>query len=268
MQIFLKEFHKSKKIFLISALIIIPFIIIYLSLYPLYLNYIDYFKELLSNVPPKIRLFFNIDLNSIETITAYYTFVFKLLSSIVSITTIWVGIRVLATDKSGDCFSFYFKKPLSRKKILLIKIAANLVWLLICFTAFHIISFLMILILNRHELTILLLLQINSSLILIALVFYFIGLVIGAYLKTDYYSFWISLLTIFIFTVISIIDQSFNIWLLEYLNPLSYFQISDILETGTYQYRFLVATTFLLFFLYQYVTALYENEEIGGNNFD
>lgn len=268
MNLFYKELNKSRHIYLTSALIIFPFIILYLSLYPLFYKHNLYFYNIAILLPDKIRIYFNIDLNTFSNFTTYYTFVFKLLSMLVTITTIFSGLRVFGCDYDDNINYLYALKPISKRKIIYIKIAANLVWLVLCFISFHLITTLLFLILRHNELSFLLLLQINSSLVLIGLVFLFLGMVIGFYLRSSKHAFFIALLTTFIFFVISIIDQTFDIYLLEYLNPLSYFQISDILEKGSYQYRFLFITIFLVFFLYHYISALYENDEMGGNNFD
>lgn len=268
MSLFFEEIKKSRVIYITAIIISAIFIIIYLSFYPLYVKNIDTIYQIVYQMLPELRDYFNISLIGLETVTNYYSFVFKFVSIFIAVISLWGGIRVLSLDKEEEKTTFYFIKPISRDKILLIKLGANLLWLTSGFLVYHAISFLMMIYLNRHDLSGLILLQINSSLYFIATIFSLIGVVIGAYLKSSRYALPISILTVFIFTVISIINHSFTIYFLEYLNPLSYFKITDILETGQYQYHFIVITVFLLFFLYQYVNALYTHEEIGGDSLD
>lgn len=262
------ELTKNRKVFLISTLVVSLVISISLLFYPLYNHYATSINNTLNLLPPKTLEGLGISLSGKGDILSYYTFFFPLYSFLLAIAASIIGLNVLSASKEEHQNDFYFRKPIKRKRILRIKILANLAWLILSFLIYVLISLILILILKRDSISIRLLLEIDLSLLLLELVFYFIGLLIGSFLRSPRRNIIIAMIIAISFKLISVFVSSFNLTILEYINPFSYFTVYDIIDAGKFQYRFLVITTFLVFFLYQFVGGIYENEEIGGDSLD
>lgn len=261
------EFVRSRRPYIISSIVLSAIIILSFSLYPLYYSNLDYFKALFDKFPPTTLSFLGIAYDY-GNILSYYTFIFTFLAIICAFRALLVGMRIFSIDNLEQRARFYYVKPIERKRVFLYKVIGNLAWLVISFVWYHLLSFILILIFKRNSISNLTILQINTSLLLLEIVFFFIGLIVGSFLKKEHRLWVFALVIVIIFKCISFIDSSLKIVILRYINPFSYFTVSEIIEAGKYQYRFLIVTVVIVFFLYQFCSGIYENEEIGGDSFD
>lgn len=266
--LYLFELKKTKKGCIIFTSIIIFVLIVTMALYPLYTKNESYFLNLFSKMSPSTLQRLGIDLSNCFEPLSYYSLLFSFISIFGALFAAYLGVASMSIDRLNNANEFYFIKPIKRKKIIHYKILANISILFISTIIYNLISFIMILIVKSTSISYLKLFQINSSLFLLELVFLFIGMLVGLLLKNNKTFLIPSIVIVIIFELLNFIEDSFDLVILKYINPFSYFTVTDIITTGKYQYSFLVASTFIVFFLFSFVLGIYESEEIGGDSLE
>lgn len=254
---------KRKAIFYTLLILILSSLLI--GLYPLYMDHQSYFTSLYDKMSPKMLANLGINKDVAFKTLGYYSILFNIISIIFAIMACSLGIQIIYKNRLNNEELFYFTKPMPRKKIFIYKLSASIFVLAISFILYQILTMSLLLIVKEDNFSMLKLIQINTSELLLSLVFLTVGMVVGGFLRHAKTITIPSLITVMVFLIINIFEKSFELTIIKYLNPFSYFTVSDIIATGKYQYRFLVATVFIVFFALSFSLAIYENEELGGN---
>ena len=171
----------------------------------------------------------------------------------------FLGFFEIQRDKKDDADRFYYKKPINKDMIIKQKIFAGLILLLSSVLIYHLCASLIIVII-KEKYYFKMMFFIDSSIFLLELVFFLFGILIGLFVNKKRSFIAPSIVTIFIFEFINILSRAFNLTVLKYINPFSYFNVLDIVKTQKYQYRFIVITTFLVIFLYNFIVGLYNSD--------
>ena len=250
----IKRIMKKNLIGYISIVLVSIFCILLYNIVDKNANSIS---ESLINAPNEVLQIFDIDRQTFTTLNGYYAFIFKILSVITSIYAINLGIETAMYDKKNNIRDFLYAKPIKRSHIIGIRIIGASIYML-SLTLIVFITSIILFTIFRFDYNLLKIFQIDFSLFLLMLVFYSLGLVIGGFKNGKFPNILVSLITGLIFLIIHIIDSLLNINFLWYINPLSYFELSQIINDG-YQYNTLIITMFILVFLMSFGIAIYEN---------
>lgn len=260
MKILFNEISRIFKSHYIGLIIMLVFTIILASLYNvIYLNK-EAIQNSLSSVDQNVLNIFDINKDSFVNVDGYYIFSIKILEFVFSFYAAILGTKVASYDKARNTKDYLYTKPLKRERIMKNRIIASTIILFIMTLLVLIISLIIFSIFNKHyELYILLLSTL--SLFIISLIFLGIGLIVGGLSNKASILKSISILLIFI--IIHIVDIYFNLKILYYLNPFSFFNTNVILSGKNYPYSALLLSLFYLVFTISFGINIYNsnNEE-------
>lgn len=190
----------------------------------------------------------------------FYAILVNFILIIAALFANFLGFFGILRDKKDDADNFYFKKPINKGSIIKQKTLACIILLLASTIIYHIIASVFVIII-KEKYNFKIMFYIDSSIFLMELVFLLFGILIGLLINKKRSFIAPSIITIFIFEFINILSQAFNIVFLKYINPFSYFNVLDIVKTQKYQYRFIVITTFLVLFLYNFIIGIYNSDD-------
>lgn len=255
-----------RRYLLIALLWAIPLFIVLslaLSLYPIINNNSLEINSFLSRYNNETLVFLNINDDTFSSILGFYTYLFPIFTLLGAFGASHLGLKVMLDDRLNNIQIFLLTKPLTRKEILNNKKLAAITLLVIENIIFNIISLLLITLLKGDsEINLLYLFEINTSLLLLQITFMFITMMISSFFKRPKSLLTKSLIIILLFFILSLIEHTYPNIILSYINPFSYFKVSDILTQGTYQYRFIVASLVIVFYSNTFSLSNYENEDI------
>ncbi len=263
MRIYFEELKKVRFQTILWTLILSFILVIFLSMYPSYYENKDSVTSALNSFPDSFLKALGISLETIFTPLGFYAFLFEYIMILGAIQSALMGVKIIANDKIFQTQEFLFTRPIKRHKILTSKIMACVTSLIITNVIFHILSIVLISFINTEDsINLLQLFEINSSLLLLQITFLAISMVFAAFIKKPKTTMSISLIVVFGFYLLSLVEELFDLILLRYINPFSYFKISDIVIDGSYKASFIVATVFIIIFCLNFTYRGYETEDI------
>ncbi|MGM9970933.1 MAG: ABC transporter permease subunit [Anaeroplasmataceae bacterium] len=243
------EFKSSLRTFIIWSFIILIFVSTTIILFPLYKNNYDIISAKIEKLPNILLKILSIDLTTLSTLNGYYAFIIEYTLILGAIMASILSFKAILWDTINGYNNYLFTKPISRKKIFINKIIVLVLELLIFNIIFNIISIILLKIFNSDTtFSVIKLIQINSALLLSQFTFAALAMMISSFIKKPKRIYPIALLIILVFYIVSIIEKLINFKLIRYINPFSYFKISDIVLNGTYKYSFIIASLFIIVF--------------------
>lgn len=260
--LFKNEFKSLIKPFIIFSIFVLLFTFALISLFPLYKENYDTIYTYLSKLnAPTLRLL-SIDLAASTNPLGYYSIVIEYTLVIASLMAVVLSAKAMLWDNINGYNNYLFTKPISRKTIFINKVIVILIQLIIFNILFSVLSILMLKLFVKASLSIITILQINISLILCQITFATISLMISSFIKNPKSIYPISILIILVFYIVSLIEKLIQIAIIRYINPFSYFKISDIVVYGQYQLRFIIASLFIIVFSVSISYRSYQELEI------
>ena len=263
MSLLRNELNKNKKSLISFTLVMCIIAILTFLFYPSVYNNRLALTKFINKLPKGFKLTLGINLKTCFTPLGYYAIIFIIISLVAGLFAIYIGFNNMSYDKRNTSHQFYYIKPIKRTKIVSTKTISIFISLLISNLVYHLCTIIMVLLVKtNNSISLLTLFQINSSLFLLESILAIMGMLIGVIYKNSKTSIIPSLIIWLVFVIIMVFEKIFALTLLQYINPLSYFTVTDIINTGKYQYRFVTISVFILFFLYSFIVGIYENEEI------
>ena len=256
MKVLFNEISRIFKTHYIGLIIMLVFTIILISSYHIvYLNQ-DNILNNMSNIDQNILSIFDINKDSFVNVDGYYIFSIKILEFVFAIYSVLLGTNVASYDKALNTKDYLYTKPLKRDRIMKNRIIASSIILFIMALLVLIISLIIFTIFHKHYELYILLLS-NLSLFIISLIFLGIGLVVGG--LSNKATILKSISIILVFILIHVLDIYFNLKVLYYLNPFSFFNTNLILNGGSYPYSALLISLFYLVFFISFGINIYDS---------
>ncbi len=256
MKVLFNEISRIFKHHYIGLIVMLVLTILLISFYGVVNINKDNITSNLSNIDQNILNIFDINKESFTQIDGYYIFIIKILEFVFSIYALILGTNIASYDKQKNTRDYLYTKPLKRDRIMKDRIIASSIILLIMTLLVLIISLIIFNIFNRYyELYIILLSTL--SLFIISLIFYGIGLIVGGLANKA--KIIISLSVWLLFIIIHVLDIYFNLKVLYYLNPFSFFNTNEILSGESYPYSALLISLFYLVFTISFGINIYDS---------
>jgi len=142
LNLFKKEFKRSRKNFLIWTGIAVGFTIMIISLYP---SFKDMGIEMGKAIPKEMAKAFNMDMSSWQEISGYYKTYFGFhIIIILTIFSCYFGASIISKEESERTSEFLFTRPVSRKEVFMTKVLALLSIISLSFLIQTLVALLMI----------------------------------------------------------------------------------------------------------------------------
>jgi ABC-2 type transport system permease protein len=208
-------------------------------------------NQLMADMPKSLQAIMGTGVFDLSKASGYYGVLFLYLLMIATIHSVLLGANIISKEERDKTSEFLFVKPISRSKIISMKLIAALTNVLIINIVTFISSLLIITNYSNGEeglledVTILLV-----GMFLLQLLFMVIGTGLAAVLKNPKRASSISTGILLLTFVLSIaIDLNEKIEGLKYVTPFKYFEAKKLMYGGGFEGIFVTLTVGLIFFL-------------------
>lgn len=234
MNVFKFELNKEKLSLGYWVLGILSLLIFLMVFYPFIKNQQDSMDLILSDYPEQLLKAFGMsNSESLSTLEGYLPFVFIFLSLLLAVFASIKGFAVLSTEESDQTADFLFSKPISRKRLFVIKVMVGLIVLfviwLVSVGSLHLFT---IMFASDEVFKMKLLIPLYISLLLFMLIYFSLGMLLSMMSKyvrsTLGYAMGLSFLTYALYSLTGISDSK----VFGYFSPFYYFEASAIISTG------------------------------------
>lgn len=263
MNMYLFELKSLKKQTIIWVSAMIALAALYLSIYPSIAKDANEFKELLSNYPSAVREMLGINLDSIASLTGFYSMVFSFIMLCGGIQAMNLGVSILSKESRERTADFLLVKPISRSAIIGAKLIAALTILIITNIVFNIAVTILANIFKTNEYNYKLFFLINLTLFFVQLIFTALGLAVSVFFKKIKNILPISLGFIFGFYLIgAILAVGEEKDKLRFISPFKYFDIDYITKNEGYEIFYLLLSVIIVIISIVTVYLIYNKKDI------
>lgn len=234
MNVFARELKSHTKSLVIWSVVITIFMFMSFVKYGVLATDAAASQELLKALPATLQAVFGMTGLNIATIEGYYGVCFIFIAVMLAIHAGMLGAELVAKEESGKTAEFLYVKPISRTKVLTLKLLAGLVLMATVSIVAYLATFVSIAAYNHGVVPVALLNVFSEALLLIQLVFFGVGVFSGAALGLPKKAAAITaavVFTCYIAYVLWGLSGSFS-WM-QYISPFAYFAAKDIIASNT-----------------------------------
>lgn len=258
MSILKRELKINFKYILIWTIVILVISFLTISFYPLIKNDITEFKNIMKNFPSQVQTIFNLKIMKLDNILGYYiSFPIRFITLCTMIYSMLMGINILSKEKRLKTTDFIYSKPISRVKLLNIKLLSTFILITVSNTIlFFMIYFILLGFSNSINLYTYFL--INLSIYLISILYLTLGLIISFIIKNVKNNITISLAIVIGLNSLAIfMDEKIRFCL-----PLRYFDMNYILDNKKYELKYLLLCIALTIVFYISSIIIHKNKDV------
>lgn len=253
MNILIQELKMEWKSLLIWCIALIGTLYLFMLIYPLLASQMADFQKVFESFPIEFQRAMGAENLNLGNILGFYTFALTYILLAGAVHAMNLGVSVLSSevrDKTGD---FLFVKPVSRKRIISMKMLAVLIQIVIINAAFFIASWFILNMISSTSFDTKLFMLLTGTLFFIQIFFASFGFFISVFLRRIKTVLPISMGVVFLFYIIFLLNETLKDIKLGYISPFDYFSLSAISKNMSYNSVYLVLWTFLVF-MFVYLT--------------
>lgn len=190
--------------------------------------------KVFESFPIEFRQAFGVADLELASILSFYQFALMYVLLAGAIQAMNMGVSVISAEvreKTGD---FLFVKPVSRNRIVAMKILAVLIQILITNAVVFTASLVMVTLLSRESYDLELFTLFTMSLLFIQIFFASLGLFVSVFLRRIRTVLPISMGVVFIFYIIHLLNETLKDEKLGLISPFDYFNLSEISKNMNY----------------------------------
>jgi len=253
MNILKQELKMGIKSLIVWCISLVGVLLLFVLIYASISDQLADFQKVFNSFPIEFRRAVGADNLNLDTIMGFYPFVMTYILLAGAVQAMNLGVSVLSSEvreKTGD---FLFVKPVSRFRIVSMKMLAVFIQIVITNAVFLMASWLILETINTTNYNTELFLLFTGALFFIQIFFASLGFFISVFLRRIKTVLPISLGVVFLFYVLFLLNQTLNDVKLSYLSPFGYFDLAAISKNMSYDSVYLVVWTFLVV-LFVYLT--------------
>ena len=253
MNILTQELKMEWKSLVVWCISLICVLLFFMLMYPSISAQMADFQKVFNSFPIEFQRALGVENLNIGNVLGYYTFTMTYILLAGAVQAMNLGVSVLSSevrDKTGD---FLFVKPVSRSRIISMKMLAVFVQILITNAVFFLASWIILNMLTTNSFDVKLFWLLTGTLFFIQIFFASFGFFISVFLRRIKTVLPISMGVVFLFYIIFLLNETLKDVKLGYISPFDYFALSAISKNMSYDSVYLVLWTFLVF-LFVYLT--------------
>lgn len=228
-------------------------LLLFMLFYPSISDQLEGFQKVFDSFPIEFQKALGFDDFDLSNILSFYQFPFIYILLAGAVQAMNLGVSILSAEvreKTGD---FIFGKPVSRNRVVSMKMLAILIQILITSIFLFFVSLLTITLISGNDYNFRLFVLLTLTFFFIQLFFASLGLFISVFLKRIKTVLPISMGVVFIFYIIYLLNETFDDLKLKLISPFSYFNLSEITRAMNYDSLFLLLWL-LLVILFLFLT--------------
>lgn len=258
MNILKRELKINFKYILIWTCVIFAIALMTISFYPIIKNDIIEFQNIMKNFPSQVQAVFNLKMLKINNILGYYiSFPIRFITLCTMLYSIILGTNILSKEKRLKTLDFIYSKPVTRFKLLNIKILSAFILV----TLSNILLFFMtyfVLICFDNNINLYTYFLINFSIYLLSILYLTLGLIISFIIKNVKNNITISLAIVIGLNSLAVfMDEKVRFCL-----PSRYFDMNYIFDNQKYELKYLILCISLIIIFYITSNIIHKNKDI------
>jgi ABC-2 type transport system permease protein len=243
--IFLQQMRMERKSLITWITSLVGLSLLFMLMYPPIAPDLNEFLKFMETLPAGMRNAIGAGNFRSGGLIGFYSLVLTYVLLAGSVQAMNLGVSVLSAEVRDKTADFLYAKPVSRHRIIAMKLAAVGCQLLIT-NLVYIPAALVILTMTRQAADIFdfkMYILLTSALAWLQLIFCCIGLAVSALLKRVRTVLPISMGVVFFFYVLFVLNQTLNNAELAFLTPFGYFELTKIMARGAYEPKFVLAAS-------------------------
>jgi len=253
MNILKQELKMGRKSLIVWCISLIGVLLLFMLMYVSISDQLAEFQKVFDSFPVEFRRAFAAENLNLDTVMGFYPFAMTYILLAGAVQAMNLGVSVLSSEvreKTGD---FLFVKPVSRFRIVAMKMLSVFIQILITNAVFFIASWVILEMIRTTDYDNNLYLLFTGTLFFIQIFFASFGFFISVFLRRIKTVLPISMGVVFLFYIIFLLNETLKDVKLGYISPFDYFALAAISKTMSYDSVYLVVWTFLVF-LFVYLT--------------
>ncbi|SFO06940.1 ABC transporter permease subunit [Proteiniclasticum ruminis] len=251
MPLFRWTLKTEKKALILWAVSLTITLLLFLFMYPSILKEKEAYEKILAVYPKEVLEAFAIELDTLLSFHGYLGYVYGYILLALGIYSMRLGLTTIGKEISRNTSEFLFTKPVKRSRVLLEKgLAAFLLMLFLTLSLLLAALFMEYLYAEKKEPGITFLIVFSAF--FLQMLFYSLGLLMGILKRKVRFFSSSAIGVVSAFYILSMVSQVLQKDYLRYAAPFRYFDVSEIMRSGTYDRVFLLfsllLTTLLLLF--------------------
>lgn len=246
MNMFLHELKSNRKSTMIWICSLVGVTILFMSMFPSISKESAGLEQIMNNFPEEIRLAFGLTSFNLSTLLGFYGYIFTYIVLCGAIQAMNLGISILSIEVREKTADFLLTKPVARKQIISSKLLAALTCIIITNIIFIISAFLSAEAVKTESYSIKVFFMVSITLLFVQLIFLALGVIISAAINKIKSVLPISLGVVFGLFIINLFGSVIGDDKIRYITPFKYFDISYIIEKGSYEISFLILSLILI----------------------
>lgn len=220
-------------------------------------------NDFLAQMPHSLKAIMGIGIFDLTTAAGYYAVLFIYLSVIATIHAAILGADIIAKEERDKTADFLFIKPLSRSRVISSKLLAAFVNILVFNIITLVSSIIMVQYYNEGEPVIDLITKLMAGMLIMQLIFLFLGTALAAFIKSPQIAPSYAAGTLLITFIISIvIDINSRAEGLKYLTPFKYFDAKNIIYGRGFEPVYLILSCIIITVFIGGTYILYKNRDL------
>ena len=246
MNIFKHEMRLYFKTTLAWNFWLVMVLVVFASIYPMFLNSIEIVEKILSSFPEYLMQAFGLDLMSFSSAIGFFGFLFTYIILIGGIQAMTLGLSLLSNEQRDKTADFLYTKPVKRSSIIHSKVLVGLCYIIITNIIFSVSAIITLNIISENGYSIVLLMLLLGSLFLTQLFFLSLGLMVSVFMNKLKTVVPISLGTVFLLFILNMLNESIQGKPLTFLTPFAYFHVGRLYSNMSYDLKWLLLNSCLI----------------------
>lgn len=234
MNILKQELRMGRKSLIIWCLSLVGVLCFFMLLYPSISNQLDDFQKVFKSFPIQFQQAFGIADLELSSILSFYQFALMYILLAGAIQAMNMGVAIISSEVREKTADFLFVKPVSRNRVVSMKILAVLVQILITNAAVFLAALIIVTLLSTDSYSFELFTLFTLSLLFIQIFFASLGIFVSVFLKRVRTVLPISMGIVFIFYIIHLLNETLKDTKLGLISPFDYFNLAEIYKNMNY----------------------------------
>jgi ABC-2 type transport system permease protein len=238
--IYLHELKQNARTAIIWIVSLVGGTGLYMSLYPAFASHAGELNKVLQNYPPVLRKALNINFDAHFALASFFALVMGFITLAAAIQAMNLSTAITSKEERDKTAEFLLSKPLTRQSILTGKLAAAATIILTTNVVFLVSMRLLLMAISKTSLSEPVFLLMGGSMLLVQVFFLALGLVMSVSLPKVRSVLSVSLVTVFAFYIVGMLDAVLGAKAVRYLTPFKFFDLIYVYKHSSYEWQYLV----------------------------
>lgn len=264
MNVFMREMKANRKALIIWCIGVLLMVASGMGKYAGFSGSGQSINDLLAQMPQSLKAIMGMGTFDLTTATGFYGVLFIYLAMMATIHATMLGADIISKEERDKTAEFLFLKPISRTRIITLKLSASLVNIIIFNLVTFVSSILMVQKYSKGEAIIGGITRLMLGMFILQFIFLLIGTAIAAVSKHPKTAPSLATGILLLTFILSIaIDMNSRIENLKYLTPFKYFDAKNLLNTRGFEPVYVILSAVIIAVLLRATYVFYKSRDLN-----